>query len=230
MAALSFTYSTLAAALQDWPENDDADFVARIPDLIKMGELRLYRDLNLEGVMAATATATITSGSSAVTKPTNMIAPRELYYTTGGVRYQMIRETPEFVRAYNAMGATGLPRYYAEESETAWEVAPTPNLTLSSGLNVRMTRNPSGLDATTPASTSYLSVQFPDLLLAACLMAAHRYLKNDPKWSQAKVEYDLLIADVRPKVSQLKVVQYEDQTSRRDVERASASDGPTQNQ
>jgi hypothetical protein len=230
MSALSYTFATLSAALQDWPENDDADFIAQIPNIIKMGEVRLYRDLNLEGCMVATATTTITSATESITKPSNMLAPREMYYTRNSVRIHMVRATPEFVRAYNAMGATGNPRFYAEESETAWVVAPIPDFTSANGLNVRLTRNPTGLDEASGASTSYLSTQLPDLLFASCLMSAYRYLKNDPKWAGTKREYDLLIADVRPKVSALKLVQWEDDTAARQVMRPDPSDGPPQNQ
>src|SRR5690606_19614087 len=120
----------------DWPENDDADYQAALSGIIKMAELKVYRDLNLEGCMVATETTDITDASASITKPTNMLAPRELSYVRNGVRYQLIRETPEFVRAYNAMGATGNPRYYGEEDETTWVVAPVPNFTSSAGLSV----------------------------------------------------------------------------------------------
>jgi hypothetical protein len=230
MAALSYTYATLLASLQDWPENDDADYILALPNIIKMGELRVYRDLNLEGCMVATDSATMTLATETVTKPTNMLAARELYYTRSSVRYHMIRETPEFVRAYNAMGATGNPRFYGEEDESTWVIAPVPDATGAGTLSVRLTRNPTGLDVSTPASTSYLSTQLPDLLFASCLMSGARYLKNDPRWADAKREYDLLIADVRPKVSALKLVQWEDETKNRQVARPDPSDGPPQNQ
>jgi hypothetical protein len=228
MAALSYTYGILAATLQDWPENDDADFVAAIPSIIQMGELRCLRELDLEGKTELVVTTTVTSGVSAVTKPTPMVASRDLFYSNAGVERHLIRMSPDWIRAYNAMGLTGLPRFYGDDTDTQWIVAPLPNLTLSNSLNCRITRNPVGLDSANTNSTSWLSLNMPDLLLSACLMMAYRYLKNDPKWAGAKREFDQTVSQAKARMPQLRRAQFEDQVANREVQRPDPSDATPQ--
>lgn len=185
MTVLQYTSATLQAAMQDWPEDDDADYVAAIPELIGHGELKLTRELDLE-IFEVDATATISTGVATITKPTNMVAPRTLAFTN--VTYQELdQRTVDFVRQYGATAASGNPKYYAELSETQWIVAPTPNF--NGTLNCRIIRRPTGIVIATGASTSFLSTYFPDLLLKACLIAAHTYLKNDPKYAQMVIDY-----------------------------------------
>lgn len=228
MSALSYTYATLAAAMTDWPENDDADYAAAIPSIIQMGEMRALRELDLEGKTEVVATTDLTSASPNVTKPTNMVVARDLFYTRSSVEIHMVRAHPDWVRAYNAMGATGNPRFFGEDTDTTWVVAPVPNFSAVAGLSCRITRNPAGLDSTTGASTSWLSTQMPDLLLNCCLMMASRYLKNDPKWATFKREFDLIVSQAKGRMSQSKRIQYEDQVAGRDIQRPSPSDAPSQ--
>ncbi len=183
---LQYTYETLAAAMQNWPEDDDADFVAAIPELIGHGELKLTRELDLE-IFEVDDTATISSGVATITKPANMVAPRTLAFTQASIYDELEQRTVDYVRQYGATAAAGRPKYYAELNETQWIVAPTPNF--SGTLNVRLIRRATGLDSGTPAGTSFLSVRFPDLLLWACLISAAVYLKGDTKYAQLVRDY-----------------------------------------
>lgn len=185
MTVLQYTSATLQAAMQDWPEDDDADYVAAIPELIGHGELKFTRELDLE-IFEVDVTTTITSGSPLVTKPTNMVAPRTLAYTNGSY-VELEDRTVDFVRQYNASATTGNPKYYAELNETQWLLGAVPNF--NGTLNARIIRRPTGIVIATSGSTSFLSKYFPDLLLKACLIAAHTYLKNDPKYAQMVIDY-----------------------------------------
>lgn len=185
MPQLQYTYATLAAAMQDWPEDDDADYVAAIPELVGHGELKLTRELDLE-IFEIDTTTPIATGVNTITKPTNMVAPRTLAYTNGGY-VELDQRTVDFVRQHAAGAAAGNPRYYAELNLTQWIVSPTPNF--NGTLNTRIIRRSVGLDSLTPASTSFLSTVFPDLLLKSCLIAAQSYLKGDEKWAQLLTDY-----------------------------------------
>ncbi len=185
MTVLQYTYSTLAAAMHDWPEDDDDDYTAAIPELIGHGELKLTRELDLE-IFEVDVTAPIATGVATVTKPANMVAPRTLAYTN--VTYHELEQrTVDFVRQYNAAAATGNPKYYAELNETQWLLGAVPNF--NGTLNARIIRRPVGLIVATPNSTSFLSTYFPDLLLKACLITAQMYLKGDSKWKQLLIDY-----------------------------------------
>lgn len=187
MTILQYTYATLAAAMQNWPEDDDADYVAAIPELIAHGELKLTRELDLE-IFDVDVTANIASGVSTITKPANMVAPRTLAYTNGEY-VELEQRTVDFVRQYGATATAGNPKYYAELNETTWIVAPTPNFTSANGLKCRVIQRAAGLNSGTPSSTSFLSTRVPDLLLWASLISANIYLKNDPKYLQMTRDY-----------------------------------------
>jgi hypothetical protein len=186
MTVLQYTYATLAAAMQNWPEDDDTDYVAAIPELIGHGELKLTRELDLE-IFEVDVTTPIVTTVATIAKPTNMVAPRTLAYTNGGTYVELDQRTVDFVRQHGAVAPAGNPKYYAELSETQWIASPTPNF--NGTLNARIIRRPAGLVVLTPTSTSFLSLYFPDLLLKSCLIAAHTYLKNDPKYAQMVADY-----------------------------------------
>lgn len=187
MTALQYNYSTLAASLADWPEDDDADFGLAIPNIIRMGEIKLTRDLDLE-IFEVDDVTPIVSGVATIAKLANMVVARTLEYTNGGEFVQLDQRTVDYVRQYGAAKAAGNPLYYAELNETQWIVAPTPNF--SSSLRVRLVRRAAGLDAASPATTSWLSVNMADLLFWSCLMEAHEYLKNDPKFKDIEAKYN----------------------------------------
>lgn len=183
--ALQYTYATLLSALQDWPEDDDADYAAAIPELIGHGELKLTRELDLE-IFEVDVTTPIVSGSPTIVKPANMVAPRTLAYTNGSY-VELEQRTVDFVRQHAATSTSSNPRYYAELNETQWLVSPVPNF--NGTLNARIIRRATGLSAGAPDTPSYLSTYFPDLLLKSCLIAAQTYLKGDSKYAQMVVDY-----------------------------------------
>lgn len=183
---LQYTYATLAAALQDWPEDDDADFVAAIPEIIGHGELKLTRDLDLEIFDIDTSTP-ITSGSNSITKPASVIAARTLSYTNAGQYDELDQRTIDYVRQHAAGAVTGRPRYYAELNQTQWIVSPVPNF--NGTLAVRALARATGLNSSVPSSASFFSNYFADLLLKACLISAQLYLKGDSKWAQMLTDY-----------------------------------------
>lgn len=227
--ALEYNYTTLVADLASWPEETDPQFVTEIPTLIQHGELRLLRELALT-IFETTATANITSASAAVTKPANMVSPLDLFYTLAGEEIHLTRATREFVRAYNAQGATGSPRYYAEESETTWLLAPKPNFTQSAGLTCVIIRRPAGLSSGSPSTKTWLSTYVPDLLLDSCLLAAERFLKNDARWATVKRDFDLKVSDAKAELAQLRRVMTDDQLINREVVRPANSDAPSQSE
>lgn len=77
--ALQWTYTTLFAALQDWPvEQDNEDYDDNLPNLIGMGELRVVRDLNLSIFDVIDESLTVDEGERFITKPTGLVVVRSL--------------------------------------------------------------------------------------------------------------------------------------------------------
>ena len=55
------TYAEITANLQAWMEDDDTEFVGAIDDLINLGEMRLWRDLDLGIFTSEDSTPTVQS-------------------------------------------------------------------------------------------------------------------------------------------------------------------------
>jgi hypothetical protein len=75
---------------------------------------------------------------------------------------------------YNSTGATGVPKYYSMWNENTIVVAPTPDATYEIQLNYIL-KDP-GLSSTN--TTTYISKNFPNGLLYACLVEAFSFLKG----------------------------------------------------
>ena len=79
-----------------------------------------------------------------------------------------------FMSEFNNLNSQGVPKYYSNWDEDTVVVAPTPDATYTIQLNYIL--KPAGLSST--VSTTYLSLQFPNGLLYACLVEAFSFLKG----------------------------------------------------
>ena len=75
---------------------------------------------------------------------------------------------------FNNLNSQGVPKYYSNWDQDTIVVAPTPDATYTIQLNYIL--KPDGLSSTVP--TTYLSLQFPNGLLYACLTEAFSFLKG----------------------------------------------------
>ena len=87
--------------------------------------------------------------------------------------FLQFRDT-SFMSEFNPTATTGVPKYYSNWDETKIVVAPTPDQTYTIQLNYIL--KPTGLSSTN--TTSYLSTEFPNGLLYACLVEAYGFLKG----------------------------------------------------
>lgn len=223
---MQYDYTTILAALQDWPEDDDADYVLALPSLIALGEQHLGRDLGL-GALDVTTTAAITSGDPLVTKPATVAVAYEMWYTNGGATVQLARMQPGFVRNYNATAANGNSRYFCEESITTWRLAPPPGF--SGTLNMRHIAVPTGLSSGSPTVKTFFSTFCGDLLFFYCLLKGEQYLKDDRRWGMVKTNIDLLLPEAKAELAQLRRVTPEDQLLQRMIIRPENADATPQN-
>ena len=108
--------------------------------------------------------------------------------------FLQFRDT-SFMSEFNPTGATGVPKYYSMWDEEKIVVAPTPDATYEIQLNYIL-KDP-GLSATN--TTTYLSLNFPDGLLYACLAEAYGFLKGpvdmlqlyDKKYGEAAQRFSI---------------------------------------
>jgi hypothetical protein len=182
------TYTELSDNLQAWLEDDDAEFTGSIDEVINLGEMRLWRDLDLS-IFTSEDTTTTVASTETLTKPvtdTELVTWQSLYYDNAGERTWLELRSTDFVRDYQTPGSTAPPKYYSEQTETDWLLAPIPDGTYT--VNTRGTTRPARLAIGN--ATTWLSLHQDDILFKACLAEAEGFLKSDDRvemWAQQYV-------------------------------------------
>mgnify|MGYP003127751147 CR=1 FL=1 len=124
---MSFTYTTLKSALQDYTQNDETSFVSNMPLFIRLAEERLLKSVRLN-VFEKIVSGNMTSSNQYLACPSDFLSPNSLTITnSSNFEFLQFKEL-EFVQTYNPNPATtGTPKYYAQFDVDNFLIAPTPN-------------------------------------------------------------------------------------------------------
>jgi hypothetical protein len=168
------TYSELVTKIRDYTEVDSNVFTSTIINgFIENAEFRILRDVDSDNNRKY-ATATVVVTQKYFNVPDNCLVIRSVQITVSGeTKFLDIRDVT-FVNEYNSESLQGAPKYYANWDENTVIVAPTPDQAYTVQVNYIL--KPTGLSANT--ATTYLSQQFPNGLLYACLVEAYGFLKG----------------------------------------------------
>lgn len=171
------TYTELVQKIRDYTEVDANVFTSTIVNgFILDAEFRVLRDTDSDNNREY-ATASIVAGQPYVTTPliTNQtLIIREALIIEGGEYYAVEYRDTGFINEYNSAQVQGLPKYFSYWDEQTLVLAPIPDLTYTMQLNYIL--KPAGLSSN--VATTYLSQQFPNGLLYACLVEAYGFLKG----------------------------------------------------
>ena len=168
------TYSELVTKIRDYTEVDSNVFTSTIVNgFIENAEFRILRDVDSDNNRKY-ATASVVVTQKYFNVPDNCLVIRSVQITVSGeTRFLDIRDVT-FVNEYNSESLQGAPKYYANWDENTVIVAPTPDQAYTVQVNYIL--KPTGLSSST--ATTYLSQQFPNGLLYACLVEAYGFLKG----------------------------------------------------
>ena len=109
---MTYTYSELKQAIQDYTENDETTFVNNLNNFIKNTEERILKSVQLT-VFRKNATGTTTSGNQFLAAPTDFLAPFSLSITNGSNKEFLLYKDVNFVQSVNPNSSTtGTPKYY----------------------------------------------------------------------------------------------------------------------
>ena len=152
--------------------------------MIKNAENKITRAIDTDqNVFYATSNAIV--GNRYVTIPSDLRAIRYVQFKdqAGNQFYLEQRDTSFMAEYYSTPGtqAVDIPKYYANWDEEFWVVAPTPDKTYE--ITLAYNKQPDTITDTTsspaPATVgTYLSNNYQDLLLYACLVNTYGYLKG----------------------------------------------------
>jgi hypothetical protein len=174
------TYAELVQQIRDYTEVDSNVLTSTIVDgIISNAEFRIFRDVDSDNNRRY-STANLITSDRFIDRPAGLLIIRsaQIVDSDGSSQpdnreFLQYRDT-SFMSEYNPTGATGVPRYYSLWDQDKIVVAPTPDATYEIQLNYIL-KDP-GLSATN--TNTYISTNFPNGLLYACLIEAFSFLKG----------------------------------------------------
>ena len=174
---MSWTYTSLKTAIQDYAESTETSFTTHLDDFIKSGEERILKAVQLDDFIK-NVTGTATSGSAYLGSPSDFLSPFSLAVIDSDSNYNYLKlKHSSFIRDYTpASATTGEPKYYAEFDEDTFILAPTPNTNYTFELHYFY--RPSSLTSAGDSGTTWLSTNAPNAMLYGSLAEAMIYLKN----------------------------------------------------
>jgi len=184
-----FTYSTLTTAIQNYTEVGTGVLSSTITDqFIDNSELRIQREIPLDADRKEVIGNLVASKDN-VYAPAGTLFVRGLQVYTSttaatGANSWLEKKDISFLREYDAAETTtGTPKYYAMSggaegtgatSSGRITIVPTPSSAFM--YKIHYNARPTGLSSAN--TTTYLSLNFGNGLLYACLVEAFSYLKG----------------------------------------------------
>ena len=174
------TYTELVQKIRDYTEVDANVLTSTIIDgFIENAEFKILREVDSDNNRRYD-TANLITSQRFIGRPAGLLIVRsaQIVDSDGSSQpnnrdFLQFRDT-SFMSEFNPTEATGVPKYYSLWDEQNIVVAPTPDATYEIQLNYIL-KDP-GLSATN--TTTYISKNFPNGLLYACLVEAFSFLKG----------------------------------------------------
>jgi hypothetical protein len=174
------TYTELIQKIRDYTEVDANVLTSTIVDgFIENAEFRILRDVDSDSNRRYD-TANLIVNDRFIGRPAGLLIVRsaQIVDSKGSSQpnnrdFLQYRDT-SFMSEFNPTEDTGVPKYYSLWDESTIVVAPTPDATYTIQLNYIL-KEP-GLSSTN--TTTYISQNFPNGLLYACLVEAYGFLKG----------------------------------------------------
>jgi|TARA_B100001964_G_scaffold235935_1_gene296878 hypothetical protein len=174
------TYAELVQKIRDYTEVDSTVLSDTIINgFIENAEFRVLREVDSDSNRSF-KTAQLVASQRYIDVPADCLVVRSAQIVdSDGVASADNREFLEykdtnFMSEYNPTDATGVPKYYSYWDEDTLVFAPVPNAAYTIQINYVL--KPAALTATN--TTTYLSLNFPNGLLYACLVEAYGFLKG----------------------------------------------------
>ena len=174
---MTWTFTTLKTAIQDYADNSETTFVTNLPVFITEAEDRIMDLVELPDFRQNDA-GSISDGNKYLELPPYFIAPFSLALTSGTTMHYLVIKDVNFINeSYPTTTTTGRPEYYAIFDSTHFILGPTPDATYEA--EIHYLRKPTSI-TTSSSGTSWLGTNAPDALLYGSLMEAYTFMKGEP--------------------------------------------------
>ena len=175
---MSWTFTTLKTAIQDYTQNTESTFVTNLPTLIVQAENRIIKSVELPN-FRQNVTGTLTSGNPYLSTPSDYLYPFSLAVLDSSNNYDyLLNKDVSFIReAYPTASTTGSPKFYAQFDDDTFIVAPTPDANLTVELHYFYI--PQSITVAS-SGESWLGTNATEALLYASLVEAYTFMKGEP--------------------------------------------------
>lgn len=175
---MTYTYSELKQAIQDYTENDETTFVNNLDNFIQNTEERILKGVQLT-VFRKNASGSATTGNKYLAAPTDFLAPYSMSVVNGSNNEFLLYKDVNFLQSYNPNSAsTGTPKYYGYFDVDNFILAPTPDADYS--VEIHYLYRPASLTAQGDSGTTWLSQNAPVTMLYGSLVEAYTFMKGEP--------------------------------------------------
>ena len=175
---MSWTFTTLKSAIQDYTQNTETSFVSNLPTFIVQAEDRIIKSVELPN-FRKNVTGTFTASNQYLATPSDYLYPYSLAVLDSDSNYSYLLNTDvSFMReAYPLASTTGTPKHYAQFDDNTFIVGPTPNSNFTTELHYFYV--PQSITVASDGTT-WLGTNAPEVLLYASLLEAYTFMKGEP--------------------------------------------------
>jgi hypothetical protein len=184
------TYTELTAAICDYTQNFEQDFVANIPVFVQQAEQRIYNTVQFPS-LRKNMTGTLTASNKYLSAPGDFLAVYSLAVVdaTGAYEYLLNKDVNFIRQAYPTPTSTGLPKYYALfgptttnsappviTNELSFILGPTPDAAYT--VELHFYYYPESISVAASGQT-WLGDNFDSVLLYGALVEANTFMKGE---------------------------------------------------
>ena len=175
---MSYTYSTLKSAIQNYTDSTETTFVANLDNFIETAEQRILNSIDLQ-YFRKNVTGTVTANDQYLGVPTDYLASFSLSVVSSSSKEFLLEKDVNYIQSVNPNSATtGVPKYYAYFDIDNFILAPTPSADAVAELHYFY--RPASLTAAGDSGTTWLSTNAPNAMLYGSLVEAYIYMKGEP--------------------------------------------------
>jgi hypothetical protein len=181
-------YTQLTAAICDYTQNFDQDFIDNIPVFVKQAEQRIYNTVQFPS-LRKNVTGVLTLNNKYLSAPTDFLAVYSLAVidATGAYEYLLNKDVNFIRQAYPTPTSTGIPKYYALFGPTTTN-GESP--TITNELSIILGPTPSAAyavelhyyyypESIVTAGETWLGDNFDSVLLYGSLVEANTFMKGE---------------------------------------------------
>ena len=174
------TYTGLVNAIQAFTEVNETTFVDNIPTFVQDTE-RLVNNMVQLPAFRKNVTGSATASFPYLTLPSDFLATFSVAVMnsgatqTDGYRYLLNKDVNYIREFFPFPGVTGTPQYYGLFDNNTFILGPTPNVNYN--IELHYFAYPESI---VTAGTTWLSTNYPNVLLYGALAEAYLYLKGEP--------------------------------------------------